>query len=199
MDRLDHVKTQLNALREQGVKPRVHGNGFIQLDITERVRLHVWGHPGIPRQKVQTPIHNHVFGFTSECLLGRMLNVVYALGRSDGASYRVFEPETRQGEDTILVDSGHETKATPIRVEQTVRGFPCTYALHPYVYHETLTPEPAITLITKSGPTVAQGATQRPGVLVPVGVEPDNDFDRYKAARPEYLWRIINEVLDTRG
>lgn len=54
----------LAGLRAVGERPRVHGNGFIQLDVTPRTRLHFWS-PEIPRQKVATPIHDHVFGFVS--------------------------------------------------------------------------------------------------------------------------------------
>jgi hypothetical protein len=53
------------VLKERGVRPRVHGNGFIQVDLTADTRLHVWGDKRIPRQNVYTPIHDHVFGFES--------------------------------------------------------------------------------------------------------------------------------------
>ena len=47
-------------------RPRVHPNGFIQLDISPRKRFHIWAHPDIPqsgREDKEEDIHDHVFGF----------------------------------------------------------------------------------------------------------------------------------------
>ena len=92
----------LEAVRASGSRPRVHGNGFIQLDLTERSRLHVWGDPRIPRQKVSTPIHDHVFGFTSTIIVGRLINVIYDVELRRFGDFNIFTPEIREGEDTVL-------------------------------------------------------------------------------------------------
>ena len=59
----------INELKERGISPRVHGNGFIQVDLTHDTRLHVWGDKRIPRQNTYTPIHDHVFGFKSHLVV----------------------------------------------------------------------------------------------------------------------------------
>jgi len=69
----------LKKVRADGGRPRVHGNGFVQLDLTERSRLHIWGDPRIPKQKVATPIHDHVFGFESTIIVGRVISLTYAV------------------------------------------------------------------------------------------------------------------------
>ena len=65
----------------EGFAPIVHGNGFliVPLDGSNRRRVHIWGHPGLPRQKVATPIHNHRFNFISTCLAGRVFNLTYGV------------------------------------------------------------------------------------------------------------------------
>ncbi len=84
----------------QGKVPRVHGNGFIQLDLTDRTRLHVW-HPSVPRQKVATQIHDHVFSFESCCIVGRLINVVYKfieLSPGDAmAEFCIYTSKVREG------------------------------------------------------------------------------------------------------
>lgn len=55
------IGSVIAELQATEAKPRVHPNGFIQLDISETDRLHVW-HPSLPyRQKTFSPVHNHIF------------------------------------------------------------------------------------------------------------------------------------------
>lgn len=185
----------LKNLRSAGARPRVHGNGFIQIDLTETERLHIWGDTRIPRQRVYTGIHDHVFGFVSSIIIGRLLNVVYGYHGVDYGDYQVYVPETREGEDTILMPTSKQCRVFPIRAELVDANTSCrTYVMDPFIFHETFTTGPAATVITKTGPTVGQGATARPHVLCCVGLEPSNDFNRY-AADEDLLWRITEEVL----
>src|SRR5665213_567737 len=62
---------------DAGSLPRVHGNGFIQLDVDPVTRIHFWGHHEIPRAKPMTPVHDHVFDFTSAVTKGWVLNINY--------------------------------------------------------------------------------------------------------------------------
>lgn len=185
-------------LKRRGIRPRVHGNGFIQLDLTDTTRLHVWGDKRIPRQNVYTPIHDHVFGFKSTLIVGRLINVVYGFHRQEFGDYRVYEPSIREGEDTVLAATKERVRVFPIRadiVEQNTGNK--NYEMDPFIFHETFVTEPSITIIQKTGPTLAQGATVKPRVLVRYDQEPDNEFNRY-AADPELLWRIIERVLKRR-
>jgi hypothetical protein len=190
----------IHDLKARGARPRVHGNGFIQLDLDPEQRLHIWGHPDIPKQSVPTPIHDHVFGFHSELLIGRLVNVVYDFMPIpyEGETWEVYEPEVRHGEDTVLQPTG-ETGSVRMRHAQLLvagSSFISEYDFAPFVFHEMFAPEPSATIITKRGPTLRENPTGRkPRVLVPEGVEPDNEFDRYNND-PNDLWRIIIEVLE---
>src|SRR5512146_542220 len=96
--------------RTTDYSPRVHGNGFIQLDITPTVRLHLWGDARIPRQRVATTIHDHAFGFTSRVVLGSLNHRVVHLApaseadlfASEAMVYQPHRVHTRHGEDTGL-------------------------------------------------------------------------------------------------
>lgn len=198
------AKLSVDYLKGRNIEPRVHGNGFIQLDLTSRTRLHIWGHPDIPRQAQPTPIHNHVFGFKSWCLIGRLVNVEYELVRS-GSEFQIYEAVNRQGEDTILVCDEELTGIRHTRTTVTVPETPndgvspamrSSYYFKRFNFHEIFTPEPTITIIRKDGPTLVQGAESGPEILVPAGRTPDNDFNRY-GHDPKLLWDIIADVIDS--
>lgn len=191
----------LTAVRKQGGRPRVHGNGFIQLDLTERSRLHIWGDPRIPKQKIPTPIHDHVFGFKSTIIVGELLNVIYdvKINKDDG-TWKIYVPQIREGEDTILIPTDEWANIVGVDSDDFVSAsrYPKTvYKMRPFVFHETFTEEPAATIIIKDGPTQVQGFPHLPRVLVPPGHEPDNDFNRY-AADEDMLWLIIEQTLKLR-
>lgn len=189
------VIREMDKARGRGDEPRVHGNGFIQLDLTDSCRLHVWGHAGIPRQQVQTPIHDHVFGFESYCLVGRLVNVVYETVDRHTGCFEVYEPSVRKGEDTELHLAGVHVDAWPKYAEMVdARSTVWKYQMFPGVFHETFAPEPTATMIRKEGLTQAQGAARKPRVLVPRHTEPDNEFRR-DAFDTADLWRIVEEVL----
>ena len=189
----------LKKVRADGGRPRVHGNGFIQLDLTERSRLHIWGDPRIPRQKVATMIHDHVFGFTSTIIVGRLINVVYAVELRPHGDYQVYVPEVREGEDTVLNPTPRHVIAEPVHVDMINRNSGSRkYGILPFEFHESFAPDgPAATIIVKDAPTQAQGAKEKPRVLVPVDQVPDNEFNRYDADEGE-LWHIIEQTLKLR-
>ncbi len=193
------------GLRLQGAIPRVHGNGFIQVDINDRSRLHVWWPGRVPRQTPVTPIHDHIFGFTSEVLIGRVINIVYepTINLREGG-HIVYRASTRAGDDSILkqerVSADTDPFDTALRVDvglgwaQTVTAGQ-SYSMSAGVYHETVSDEPTATVCHKNGSTLGQDPGQRgPRVLVPFGMQPDNAFSRY-GHDPELLWTIIRETL----
>lgn len=189
-----NVKTAhvLANARRDGAEPRVHGNGFLQIDVTERSRVHVWGHPDIPQQKASTPIHDHVFGFTSLVVTGRMVSIPYDILEGGEYEWSVYEAVTRDREDTVLQDTGKRCRIHPKRPDVTLPGR--NYTVPPFEFHEAFVSEPTITMMQKDGPTLAQGAKAAPRVLVHRGTKPDNDFSRFHYLTDD-LWNIVEEVL----
>ena len=190
---MTNLLPSMNMLRN--LKPRVHPNGFIQVDIDSRFRMHVW-HPSLPyRQKTYHPIHDHVFGFQSRVYSGRLIHVPY------------YITEYLDGEGTHIlwqakhIDSSETTILEPIdnkkinlyagwaKVIQPGEG----YYFEPFTFHESLSNEPTMTIIEKDAKTLQQGNTKAPRIAVPVGVEPDNDFQRDEVDT-DILWDLIKEA-----
>lgn len=165
--------------------PRVHGNGFLQIDIAPGTRLHIWGHSKLPRQVVDTSIHDHRFSFESEVIAGRLVNAQY--NRGHDYRYRIFEPQTREGEDTTLHDTGRRIglSVSPAKIVRCGEK----YEMPARAFHESFSDRPSATVMRKT--FVFNYA---PRVLVPDGAEPDNEFNRYDYPE-DYLWGIVQDVL----
>lgn len=180
----------------RGRIPRVHGNGFLQLDLSDTVRLHIWGHPSIPRQVVPTPIHDHRFAFASLILKGSMTNCLYEMFEpSDVYKMKTTHLEhsamVRDRQDTILVPTGREVHLAP-RTAITYKPGD-SYSMRIGEIHESVTSQPTITVILKYGLTLAQGGAP-PSVFVPLDMKPDNMFHRY-SMDPTLLWAIIYDEI----
>ena len=185
----------LSYMMAAGGEPRVHGNGFIQLDIDEDHRLHVWGDPRIPRQRVASPHHDHMFSFTSTVYRGRMVHVEYRLHSVPEGAYSVWEARMAEGHDTKLVpvEGAGRVHLIPINTLGILPGE--SYGFERLHIHESLIPELTVTIMRKHGKTLAEGATGRPPrVFLPYGREPDNDFNRH-AYEAQMLWQIIAEAV----
>lgn len=165
-------------LREIGHNIRVHGNGFLQLDLNENgtKRLHIFSEE-LPRQKVATPIHDHVFDMRSHVVYGTLIHMELTPVEDPKGGYRVFRAEQQPGtQNTILVpDEG----TVRLEAEQYLRlGEGSMYTFpHGRLHLSDHVPAygDAVTVMFKENPPEAYG---RPRVLVPVGQEPDNEFHR---------------------
>lgn len=173
---------------------RVHGNGFIQIDIAPHLRLHIW-EEAIPCQATNTPIHDHRFGFESLILTGTLVNVSYEAipeSRGEHVSYgrlhRLYNPVVRNGEDTVLVPAEDEEVWM---LRQTVDYHPAgsEYSFEAFDFHETRYQGLTATLLRK----IIEYPRHVPRVACLSHLKPDNDFDRYKADR-DLMWAIVNEV-----
>ncbi len=101
-----------------GAVPRVHGNGFIQVDMTPESlnysapRYNFWHHTAIPRQIVNTNIHDHTYSSVSFILKGALAHSVFKSEPHRLDAYdlekEVWTPELSLGSDhdTELVQAG---------------------------------------------------------------------------------------------
>lgn len=194
----------LTKIRSNGAQPRIHGNGFIQLDLTEMSRLHIWGHPDIPKQKVPVPIHNHRFSFRSTVLVGRMINVIYDFERHDNIydfeyhsyfkpTFTEYEAVCRQDEDTILTATNNHGTISKRQIDLIdSRSSNNSYVMFLGEYHEMVPCIPSATFCTK----IKTRPSYVPKVLVPYGEQPDNSFDRYDSMDSNEIWDIIHDVME---
>lgn len=171
--------------------PRVHGNGFIQLDLNETTRLHIWGDSRIPKQQVASTIHNHIFDFKSTVLKGRLIHIEYNVKPNTQGRFKIYKSALRVDEDTELHDTGYFCDIVPYATKVVLAGQSYEFTAHRF--HENYAPEPTVTIIKKKGLTLAQNRNgPRPSVLVPRGQEPENSFNRYNWDN-RFLWSIIYE------
>lgn len=190
---IGELRLEAETLRSSAARPRVHGNGFVQLDLTERRRLHVWGDPRIPRQVVPSQIHDHTFSFRSRIVVGQLVHRTISVVKDPAGGYDLYKAVVNHGEDTRLLKQPGRVSATITNECLIAAGE--QYTFQATRFHETLAPWPCVTVIEKDGPTLSQGGPA-PRVLVPARLEPDNTFDRYQTS-PELLWQIIFENLES--
>lgn len=173
-------------------EPRLHPNGFIQLDLKSGSRLHVWPAQPIPAQKTSHPVHDHVFEMESEVLKGTLENRTYKwvhCAWQDDASHELYEIVRLRGEDTILKSLWPRMSSGLIRLEMTeMVSEGEMYGLGAGILHESVPHGTVVTLMRKL--KVFGG---NPRVAVPVTVQPDNDFRRDQVD-PAVLWELIDEA-----
>ena len=181
------------VLRAQDLIPRVHPNGFIQLDLNASHRLHVW-HPRLPyRQKTYHPIHDHVFDFTSHVYGGRLVNVAYHLRPDHNGTHLLWEAHCMEGEESILKPDPLNGPRTLVQESVKVVQPGQSYFFPAFRFHETLSNIPTLTIIEKGGLTEYERDKYKPNIAVPIGVEPDNDYRRVDVDE-EGLWELIAEA-----
>lgn len=184
--------TNMDYLRSLGNRPRVHPNGFIQLNVLPDLRINVWperlplGHPG----RVH-PIHDHSFDLFSVIMVGKLTNITYELRQERWASPTHMLWQARKIDDinTQLVPI-HSAKGD-IRVLKMETFTPGQeYALTRNILHDSLPHGLTMTLMWASDPDPVYA----PKVAVPLAVKPMNDFRR-DAFPEDMLWDTIERAL----
>lgn len=190
------MKIPTLADAQQAGIPRLHPNGFIQLDLDNKTRLHVWPYPRIPAQKTRHTVHDHRFSMRSEVICGELEQIEFIfmpLGRRDETTevypklHRLHETKPVGGEDTILVpcsDAGWLGIKRRFRVRA---GF--GYGFGAKILHDSAAGVLTATLMTK----VWTDRSYRARVAVPTDIKPDNDFRR--TVDEDILWRSIDLAL----
>lgn len=184
------MSLNFDYIRAIGSNIRLHGNGFIQIDTGPRQRLHVFGHPDAPRQKVPTPIHDHRFAFDSRIYSGALINAVWHFDARLPHTHFVcgYEPSAVGGEDTRLIatDERGGLRLASMMLYQPGQA----YRHGEEILHETFANEPTITVMDKG----YSDDTIKPRVLCRIGLEPDNYFTRYDIDDDE-LWRMVADAF----
>lgn len=180
-------------LRRFGTVPRLHPNGFIQLELgTRKARLHVWPEEPIAVRTVDTPIHDHVFRFESRVLLGTLLHFIHEYVEDPQGKYCMWSAGCsaagRAHQPLKLIDGRRYDQ----RTEACWRYLPGgRYSFDPFLFHKSVAVGLTATIITID----SFDETASPRVICPVGVEPDSTFRR-DAFDPELLWSHIERVFE---
>lgn len=177
---------------KHGDSIRMHGNGFIQLDLPDDHRLHIWHQALGAAQESPTPIHDHTFDFHSKIVGGTLINIVYGVSSYGRHTHSIYEAVTRERQDTKLVPTA--MGGTPYIETMCAFERGETYRSVAGMFHATAFVGYAITVI-KKGP---RNLGMSPRVLVPKGKEPDNLFTRFTYGE-KLLWIKLNMAMNEIG
>lgn len=175
-----------------GNVPRVHGNGFIQLDVpgSDVHRIHIWPEQKLQTQKVYTGIHNHKFSLKSKVLLGKLIHTQFEdLIEDENGDYKIYKTVPRDREDKgLILASPHLFKFTNPQTFQMTAG--SEYEFMYGKFHDSNGSGLTVTLMEKT--TVNESIEVI--VTCPKHREPDNEFNRYQFSE-KVLWPIIEDAF----
>lgn len=194
-----------------GKNPRVHPNGFIQLDIAPTEdgwdeskkrghsgasrRLHIWNPPGVElvRQQTKNEIHDHVFDMRSTVVKGRLMQTLYQF-------YPAIPDELRMPTHEKYVAVYDKTSSSRLASTGEMGFLDAeqwywvesgqTYVQPAFTLHDTTPDGLVVTVMEKTA--IHEGDAT---VICTVDSPPDNDFDRAKAMDEKKLWYAINKSL----
>lgn len=199
-DALQYVVNGIGYARANNRRPRVHPNGFIQLDLAKdgSERLHVWPAVPLPAQKTRHPIHDHVFDMESTILCGFLRNVLYkAIRLSDLMAqsalfkmYRMYRATRIAKDDTVLMPADEIFYAVVESMHEDLEPGD-SYYMQKGLLHDSVPTGLTATLMRK----LDMDVEYRPIVAVPADIKPDNDFRRETLDESE-LWRHIFIALE---
>lgn len=188
-----------------GHSPRIHPNGFLQLDLTEHQegasghsggsrRLHIWNPTDVelPRQKTASPVHNHVFDMESTVIKGSLTQVLYVLDEDpseDDITHEKYIAEY-DGLNSVLVAS--DIVGNLMEQERFDVKAGESYTQPAFTFHDSVpASDLVVTLMEKQ--EIHEGEAT---ILIPVGQEPDNEYDRTLGLSDEQLWQAIDASLN---
>ena len=212
---IEWVREAVARVKEDGRgNPRVHPNGFIQLDLIPvaedwhashqkghsgaTLRLHIWDPPGheLPHQETVNEIHTHVFDMRSAVIRGTLMQRCYAFVVGKELRQKIMPPR-------FVLYKAIYAKTADSRLEDTgitgyleehldYRVYPeMSYTQPAFTFHDTQVYEgPLVTVMTKE--EVYEGDAY---VCCPVGSPPDNSYDRAAAAPEDFLWSAIEASI----
>ena len=187
------LRRDLETLRAAGAVPRLHPNGFIQVDLTPDTRAHVWPKKKLPTANPYCPIHDHTYGFSSLVVDGSVRNielepVAHALG-----PYRLWEikqwaDERRTPTPVFIGEERYRLKT--LSDKRHFAGY--LYEMRPFVFHYS-DAEPGTVTIIKILPSEPGRAAR---IAAHLGDEPDSRFERdVPPERQAELWDLIVRTI----
>ncbi len=189
----------IDLLRANGVKPRFHGNGFVQLYMDARTRLHIWTPELPPIREHNATIHTHRYDMESAVLLGTLKHTTYnvepCLGPFEEATCKVVQLTGASDEK----GRKHPGEVLCGRYAHDVRHeywFPrgSRYTFGTGLFHESDNGHAGMTatLFKKVGEDAMQYARI---LLVGTDEQPTHAFDPKTQPTQKFLWEVIDHVV----
>lgn len=204
-----HLQGVFDRLSERasGAPWRVHGNGFLQIPLTNDQRVHVWDKDYFnPLPDNNATIHDHVWDFDSTVLAGSLTHIqwkflqdksqrhlaIHSVGAADqpGMGKRLACVELKSVE-VYIIHAGE------------------SYSFKAGEFHSTPENNRCVTIMQKRETSLTQ-ALARPRVVCPINADPTDAFgfeqnsqeslrlilwtalSRYSTPQIEELWRALS-------
>lgn len=191
-----------------GQNPRVHPNGFIQLDLEPvegswgeskkrghsgaSTRLHIWNPPEmlLPHQETVNEIHDHVFDMESRVIKGILTQQLYwfVIGSIHPDTHEIYRAVYDKASNSRLEPSGIQGTLITANREVVLAGR--SYTQPAFSLHDSQASGTVVTLMTKT--EIHEGDAT---VVCPIDNPPDNEFDRATAAPESVLWDAIERSI----
>lgn len=182
-------KVNFEQFKQVATGIRMHGNGFIQLNLPGNARMHIWPEHHVGQQKVYTGWHNHRFSFISRVICGQLLHKQFDVVPDPVGNYQKYQAVIRNEEDTELVPYGGSFYSLE-NVQQFEMAAGSRYTFHKAKFHESQGHGLTATIMQK----IDSDDSIVPIVLCRKGQKPDNDFDRYQIP-VDKLWQEVEKVF----
>lgn len=185
----------IDALRRLERTPRFHGNGFTQLPLTEKTRLHVWDERLKPLLDHNATIHDHIFEMHSTVLAGELVHRTYREGTFHGEYHAFDRYRVDREEDTLKLEREHVCYVKDGTYHMAAGS---RYTFPVRHMHDTEVNGRAVTLMRKE----RVYDQMEPWVLCPVGEKPMDAFKidpAHDARHPDALWDVIHEATKNLG
>ncbi len=187
------MEIEFEKLKNGSYKPRIHPNGFIQLDITENIRLHVWPKENLIKDNIRLPMHDHTFGFDSFVMNGSIGNKIFDITKDQNGTYNLYTvmPYVAIKKEGILEKSDgcyslHETKQFWTNAGES-------YHMDPFVFHESQLKQDAEIAVTAIK-ILPFDKNMSARVLCPINETPIQSFQR-DSIDQDTLWNYIEKGL----
>jgi hypothetical protein len=169
--------------------PVVHENGFIQLPLSDRIRLHVWPDGPIVKQATDSPIHDHRFAFESYVLRGMLTHIEYEWWQDQTKpTHRLHVVKPPKPGLTPTDETGF------LKIHSQYRlGADSAYTFGARRFHQSIGHGLTATVMVKT----KNYPEYDPRVLCPIGQVPDNDFNRATSNDPALLWGYIERAVQS--
>ncbi len=183
-----------------GKRISLHGLGFLQVEFTPTMRLHVW-HPDLPRRSCfeHSQVHDHRFGFDSTVLVGCQVNQVYSFteveenAKKDYYQRYIHDGPRAETGNRPWIPTDLPIKLTLHDAQRVHVGE--TYHMRPYIFHRTIPDyggKVATLMVKTSEHDEPATSTCR------LGIDPDVGFNRFQMGVHE-MWEVVSDVLGSSG
>ena len=181
---------RFDDLRSLNSRLLVHPNGWIQLNLDELHRLHVWPDKPITKRKVDTPIHDHIFDFESKIFLGTIQNIMCDFVEDSNGDYHLYQVSPyKLAKKEMPLELINNQRYRCVEKETALYSAGQTYHMKRKDFHESEHEGLALTIIEFG--YIDTSALAR--IACPYQKQPDSEFRR-DTMDQEVLWNIVRDA-----